>query len=214
MNSTSSIITRHKKLSIAVVSFLLLFAVIFLLLPKNIEVNIYATKAKSKLYLVRVEALSVIGNEHNISTVAEYMLPANEPQSVSLPSLPTNTQKLTLWIVHPEFRYSRTVIPVPSRLGFADELKIAPISWQNEIKVGVADYNEVLAHLKRLRQSYIPLLNASEKKALIGSMEVLNKIVLAANNNLRPHGVNGADFEKKRKELNNSLTQLVAAINK
>ena len=134
----------NRYLSSSIFLVVLAFAVLFLK-TSDLDVTIYAEKAQLKKFLLNVETLSTGKNKLNVAVITRQMLTAGKTEAISLSNLPDNTTKLTLWIVHPEYRYSRVVVPVPSMFGGVDEIRIAPISWQNAIANGVADYDEVMA---------------------------------------------------------------------
>jgi hypothetical protein len=205
--------TLKGKIVVAVVLCLVGVLFFFLLRSTNLEVLVFASNQKDEPFLVSVEVLASDGQEQKISLLTRQLVKAGQPSVISLAGLPNNTKKLTLWIIHPEFRYSRVDVPVPSRWSVNGTVRIAPIAWQQEIKYGVADYEEALAHVKRLYQVYLPAIPPQERRSLVQAMGEVNRIVVAADRDLRRPGTNTPDYSAKSKALNSAYHQLLTEFN-
>ncbi|HEY5602561.1 MAG TPA: hypothetical protein VIM41_05590 [Gammaproteobacteria bacterium] len=177
--------------------------------PQKIEINVVANRSAPDLFLVIVEADTVDDGQTQRVAVHKAPVKSNSPTELRLNAIPAHTQGLQLWVVHPQYRHSRYKLVD----GSGGMHRIAPISWQTALHSGMVEADEVVQHLRRIRLEYLKLLSTDERRAMLRSIDLLNKLVSAASNDIAQKTGQGAAAEQARHLLEREYNQLVMAIN-
>ena len=181
--------------------------------PANIKLQLFSSTGKKQLFLVILDGTTQENKRISIANLSKELVVSGSRQEIALRSKPQYLQKVTLWIINPEYRYSRTEVKIPSRFSPTQTIKIAPPPWSVAIQYGVADYDEVIDHLNRIKNQYLTMLEPQERKQLVQSMDILNKIVAAADRDIQRHGTRNSDYMIKSKKLKTTFNELIGAIN-